>query len=107
MHSGMDKSNELLIYASQVVDAHVLDMLREKLPDVVEVPGLLGMKLSPAIKGVHVLICPSDSEVSKVIAMTGARHDLKSVDPVLECLGIDTCLELQEHDSAGDPLHAN
>ena len=67
MHSGMDKSNELRVYASLVVDAHVLDMLREKLPDVVKVPGLLGMQLSLTLESVHILTCPSDSKITLTV----------------------------------------
>ena len=107
MHGVMIWPNELWVCISPIVDARALDVLWEETPGVVKVSELLGMQLSPGVKCVHVLLCPSDSEIWRVIAMVGARHDLNPVNPVLECL--DTCLELQEqeHDLPGDPLHAD
>ena len=64
MRNGMDKSNELLVCASRVIDAHVLDVPREKLPDVVKVPGLLGVQLSLTLESVHILACPSDPKIT-------------------------------------------
>ena len=99
-------SNKLRTYVSLIVNARTLHVLREELPDITEVSGFIGIQWFPAIKSVHVMMCPGDSKVAKVVTTTGARHDLNSVDPVLECLGIGACLELQEHDSSGDPPHA-
>ena len=92
---------------SPIVDARALDVLREEIPGVAKASELLGMQLSPGVKCVHVLLCPSDSKIWRVIAIVGARHDFNPVNPVLECL--NTCLELQEqeHDLWGDPLHAD
>ena len=45
-------------------------MLREELPDVAEEPGPVGVHTSPAVEGVHVLMCPIDSEVSEMISLT-------------------------------------
>ena len=70
MHKGMDKSNELLVYTSRVVDAHVLDVPREKLPDVVKVPGLLGMQFSLTLESVHILTRPSDLKITVSTTVT-------------------------------------
>ena len=94
MHSGMIWSNELCVYVSLIVDARALHMLREELPDIAKVSGFVGMQWSPAIKGVHVVMCPGDSEITKMITTTGSRYDLDSVDPVLEDPGISACPEL-------------
>ena len=107
MHSGMIWPNESWVCVSLIVGVPALHVPREEPPDIVKVSGLIGMQVSPAVKGVHVMMCPSDSEIAKVVTTAGARHDLNSVDFVLERLGIGTRLELQEHDPSGDPLHAS
>ena len=80
--------------ASLVDRALTLHVLREKLPDITEVTWLMGTQWFLMIKGVHVTMCPSDSKVTKMISTTGSRHDLDSVDPVLEDPGISACPEL-------------
>ena len=106
-HSMTIWPNESWACASPTTDARDLNVPLKEISGVVRSFRLLGMQSSPVAIRAHALQWPSDSEIWKVITMISVRRDPDSVNTVLECLDIGTCLEVQEHDSSGDPLHAN